>query len=136
MCSGGGGGGGTITVPDYGAYNNQFQLQKSAIEQTMNNGTQMLQQQLTASLRDQEAAYARLTDQAKLRAENTNAQAMRLATLIGVPPPEKSAEAPRVGASARGLRTTKGKSALRISRATADVANSGGSGLNITTTSA
>jgi hypothetical protein len=132
MCSGGGGGG-TITVPDYGAYNNQFQLQKSAIESAMNNGTRMMQSELTASLRKQEAAYERLTDQAKLQAENTNAQAMRMMTLIGTPEPEKSAEAPKVGASARGLKTDKGKGALRIARETAGVANKGGSGLNITT---
>ena len=131
MCSGGGGSAATITMPDYSAYDNQFQLQKSAIEQTMNNGTQMLQQQLTASLRDKEAAHGRLTDQTKLQAENTNAQAMRLATLIGAPPPEKSAEAPRVGATARGLKNTKGKGALRIERSTA-TGNSQGTGLNIT----
>ena len=131
MCSGGGGSAATITMPDYSAYNNQFQLQKSAIEQTMNNGTQMLQQQLTASLRDKEAAAGQLADQTKLQAENTNAQAMRLAALIGAPPPEKSAEAPRVGASARGLKSTKGKGALRIERSTA-TSNSQGTGLNIT----
>jgi hypothetical protein len=131
MCSGGGGSAATITMPDYSAYNNQFQLQKSAIEQTMNNGTQMLQQQLTASLRDKEAAYGRLTDQAKLQAENTNAQAMRLATLIGAPPPEKSAEAPRVGATARGIKSSKGKGALRIERSTA-TSTGQGAGLNIT----
>lgn len=133
MCSGGGSSA-TITMPDYSAYNNEFQLQKSAIEQTMNNGTQMLQQQLTASLRNKEAIYGQLTDQAKLNAENTNAQAMRLATLIGAPPPEKTAEAPKVGAAARGIATTKGKGALRIARETAGASNSGGSGLNITTT--
>lgn len=131
MCSGGGSSPATITMPDYSAYNNQFQLQKSAIEQTMNNGTQLMQQQLTASLRDKEAAYNRLTDQAKLNAENTNAQAMRLATLIGAPPPEKTAEAPKVGATARGLKTTKGKGALRIERSTA-TSSSQGAGLNIT----
>ena len=32
MCFGGGGGG-TITVPDYKAYDQQFDLQKAAIEQ-------------------------------------------------------------------------------------------------------
>jgi len=131
MCSGGGGSPATITMPDYGAYNNQFQLQKSAIEQTMNNGTQLMQQQLTASLRDKETAYGRLTEQAKLSAENTNAQAMRLAMLIGAPPPEKTADAPLVGASARGLKSAKGKGALRIERGTA-TSNSQGAGLNIT----
>ena len=133
MC-GGGGGVGTITVPDYGAYNNQFQLQKSAIESAMNNGTRMMQDQLTSSLRKQETAYQRLTDQEKLNAENTNAQAMRMMTLIGTPEPEKSAEAPKVGASARGIKTDRGKGALRIARETAGAANKGGSGLNITTT--
>ena len=133
MC-GGGGGAGTITVPDYGAYNNQFQLQKSAIESAMNNGTRMMQDQLTSSLRKQETAYQRLTDQEKLNAENTNAQAMRIMTLIGTPEPEKSAEAPKVGASARGIKTDRGKGALRIARETAGAANKGGSGLNITTT--
>ena len=131
MCSGGGGSAATITMPDYSAYDNEFQLQKSAIEQTMNNGTQMLQQQLTASLRDKGEAAGRLADQTKLQAENTNAQAMRLSALIGAPPPEKSAEAPRVGATARGLKSTKGKGALRIERSTA-TGNSQGAGLNIT----
>lgn len=133
MCSGGGGGG-TITVPDYGAYNNQFDLQKSAIEQTMNNGTQMMQQQLTASLRAKQEMLDQVSQQARIQAENTNAQALRLSQLIGPPPPEENAEAPRVGTSARGIKTSKGKGALRIARETAGMANKGGSGLNITTT--
>jgi hypothetical protein len=131
MCSGGGGSPATIVAPNYNAYNNEFQLQKTAIEQAMSSSTQLLQSELTASLRNKEAAYSRLTDQAKQQAENTNAEAMRLATLIGTPPPEKSAEAPRVGASARGLKTTKGKGALRIERSTA-TSTGQGAGLNIT----
>ena len=133
MC-GGGGGGGTITVPDYGAYNNRFNLQKSAIDSAMNSGTEMMQQELSASLRNQQTMLEKVNEQARIQAENTNAQAMRLANLIGAPPPEKNAEAPRIGASARGLKTEKGKGALRIARETAGVANKGGSGLNITTT--
>ena len=42
MCMGGGGAA-TITQPDYTAYNQQFELQKSAIEQQMNNSTQLKQ---------------------------------------------------------------------------------------------
>lgn len=135
MCFGGGGSAATITVPDYSAYNNEFQLQKAAIEQTMNSGTQQMQQQLTAALRNQEATYQKATDLARMNAENTNAAAMRMATLIGTPPPEPTADAPRVGSDARGIATSKGKGALRIGRTTAPAANSGGSGLNITTVS-
>ena len=55
---------------------------------------------------------------------------MRLATLIGAPPPEKSAKAPVV-AGERGIQTKKGKGALRIERRLAAAAGQG-SGLNIT----
>ena len=135
MCSGGGSAA-TITMPDYSAYNNEFQLQKAAIEQSMNSGLQQKQQELTASLRNQEKVSQQVAEQTKLQAENTNAAAMRMATLIGTPPPEPTAQAPRVGSAARGISTSKGKGALRIGRSTAPVANSGGSGLNITTVSA
>jgi len=135
MCSGGGGSPAKITMPDYSAYNNEFQLQKAAIDQTINSGTQQMQQQLTAALREQEGVQQKLSAQARQNAENTNAAAMRMATLIGTPPPEKTAQAPVVGANARGLTGSKGKGGLRIGRSTAAVANSGGSGLNITTQS-
>ena len=111
MC--GGGGRATITQPDYNAYNKQFDLQKSAIDQSMNSGAQLMQQQLNqATVAKQEALSASL-EQKKVLAENTNAQAVRLAALMGPPPPEKSAAAPVV-AGDRGITTKKGKSALRI----------------------
>lgn len=131
MCSGGGGSPATIVVPNYNAYNSQFDLQKSAIEQAMSSGIQQKQLELNSSLQSKGEAQARLVEQAKLQAENTNAQAMRLASLIGPPPPEKTAEAPLVGASARRLKTTKGKGALRIERSTA-TSTGQGAGLNIT----
>ena len=111
MC--GGGKAATITQPDYNAYNKQFDLQKSAIDQAMNSGSQLLQQQLTSAVTAKQGALAAELEQKKILAENTSAQAMRLATLIGTPPPEKSAQAPVV-AGERGLQTKKGKSALRI----------------------
>ena len=111
MC--GGGKAATITQPDYSAYNKQFDLQKSAIDQAMNSGSQLLQQQLTSAVTAKQGALAAELEQKKILAENTSAQAMRLATLIGTPPPEKSAQAPVV-AGERGLQTKKGKSALRI----------------------
>ena len=111
MC--GGGKAATITQPDYSAYNKQFDLQKSAIDQAMNSGSQLLQQQLTSAVTAKQGALAAELERKKILAENTSAQAMRLATLIGTPPPEKSAQAPVV-AGERGLQTKKGKSALRI----------------------
>ena len=49
MCMGGGGNRATITQPDYNAYNQQFQLQKDAINAQMNNSTALLQQQLQSA---------------------------------------------------------------------------------------
>ena len=132
MC-GGGGQRATIYEPDYDAYNKQFDLQRAAIESQMNNGTTLMQQRLQSALRDQANVRQEISDEKTARAEDKaalNADAIRLSTLIGAPPPEKSAQAPEVGARERGLKTTKGRKALRIGR----TANSSGqgTGLNIT----
>ena len=127
MC--GGGKAATITQPDYNAYNKQFDLQKSAIDQAMNSGAQQMQQQLSQATTAKQSALAADLEQKKILAENTNAQAMRLATLIGTPPPEKSAQAPVV-AGERGIQTKKGKSALRIGLDSTS-RMSQGAGLNI-----
>ena len=127
MC--GGGKAATITQPDYNAYNKQFDLQKSAIDQAMNSGAQLMQQQLNQSVTAKQEALNASLEQKKLLAENTSAQAMRLATLIGTPPPEKSAAAPVV-AGDRGIQTKKGKSALRIGLDSTS-RMSQGTGLNI-----
>ena len=127
MC--GGGKAATITQPDYNAYNKQFDLQKSAIDQAMNSGAQQMQQQLSQATTAKQSALAADLEQKKILAENTNAQAMRLATLIGTPPPEKSAQAPVV-AGERGMQTKKGKSALRIGLDSSS-RMSQGAGLNI-----
>jgi hypothetical protein len=131
MCMGGGGGGGaTITMPDTSAYDRQFNLQKAAIEQQMNSGAQLMQSQLQQSLRSKQEVLQQSADARRVLAENTNANAMRMAQLIGTPPPEKSAEAPVVGRN-RGTATSKGKGALRIERTTASSTGQG-AGLNIT----
>jgi hypothetical protein len=109
-------------------------MQKSAIDQQMNSGSQLLQQQLQGALQAQQQQLQLIKDQTTKRASDQaalNEQAMRLSTLIGTPPPEKTAQAPQVGSRDRNVQTTKGKSALRIGRGTAD--NYGqGAGLNIT----
>ena len=130
MCFGGGGSAATITKPDYNAYDKQFQLQKDAIERSMEGNTKLVQQQLNTALRQKQSTLDELTSVQKQLAENTNAQAMRLAQVIGPPPPEKHAQAPVIGAKARGLRG-KGKSGLRIGRATA-TKRSKGSGAQLT----
>jgi hypothetical protein len=129
MC-GGGGGRATITQPDYNAYNKQFDLQKAVIDQAMNSGSQLMQQQLNAAVSSKQEALTAQLEQRKILAENTNAQAMRMAALIGTPPPEKSATAPEVG-SVRGIETKKGKSALRIGLDSTSRMGQG-AGLNIT----
>ena len=130
MC--GGGKGATITMPDYSAFNQQFELQKSAIDQGMNSGAQQLQQQLVASSKEQQKLLEQELELKKTKAEDqskVDAQAMRLSALMGPPPPEKSATAPVV-ASERGLQTKKGKSALRIGLETTSRMGQG-AGLNI-----
>jgi hypothetical protein len=120
----------TITVPDYGAYNQQFELQKAAIDQTMSSSVQLMQNQLNNSLLQQQQALEAANEAKRVAAENTSAQAMRMAQLIGTPPPEKSATAPVVGRN-RASATAKGKGALRIESAKS--AGFGpGAGLNIT----
>ena len=129
MCMGGGQAA-TITAPDQGAYQRQFDLQRSAIEQQINGQTNVLQSQLTAALRGNETIAQKAADAKRQIAENTSAQAMRMAALIGTPPPEKASEAPVVGRN-RGTLTSKGKGALRIERAVASSSGQG-AGLNIT----
>ena len=129
MC-GGGGSPATITMPDMAAYERQFNLQKEAITQQMTGQNNLLQGELTKALRNNEAIAQQASDAKRQVAENTSAQAMRMAALIGAPPPEKTAQAPVVGRD-RGVVTSKGKSALRIEQRTARSMGQG-AGLNIT----
>lgn len=129
MCMGGGGAA-TITMPDTGAYDRMAQGQFDAMKAVMEGGTQIKQQQLNTALASQQKVATELRDLRVQQANNTSAQAARLAALIGTPPPEKNAEAPVVGRN-RGTLTSKGKGALRIERATA-TSSGQGAGLNIT----
>lgn len=125
MCMGGGGGGGVIRVPNYGAYNSMADQQIAAIKAAQDRSTTVLQGQLNQSTLKTQGILGQLHDLEVRMANNTEEQARRLTTLMGAPPPEKSATAPVMGRD-RGLPTTKGKSSLRIDRA------SSGAGLNIT----
>ena len=132
MC--GGGSRATINMPDTAAYQQQFNLQRMAVEQQMNGNTTAMQNQLQAALRRKEDFLTQIRDEKRQQADDARAlndQAMRLSTLIGTPPPEKSAKAPSIGTEDRRIGTTKGKSQLRISRSTASSYGQG-AGLNIT----
>jgi hypothetical protein len=126
----GGGQAATITMPDTGAYDRLGQGQIDAMKSVMESGTQMKQQQLNAATLAQQKVMTDLRDLRTQQANDTSAQAARLAALIGVPPPEKASEAPVVGRN-RGTLTSKGKGALRIERTVAS-SNGQGAGLNIT----
>ena len=130
MCFGGGSRA-TITKPDYNAYDKQFELQKEAIQNSMSNELKLKQQELQTSLGDKADIQRKLNEQIRIQAENTNAQAMRLAQVIGPPPPEKSAQAPVIGSKRKKL----GKERLRIRRSTSPTASASGAGLNITANS-
>ena len=127
MCFGGGSRA-TITKPDYNAYDKQFELQKEAIQSSMDANLRAKQQELQASLGDKADIQRKLNEQIRIQAENTNAQAMRLAQVIGPPPPEKSAQAPIIGDKRKKL----GKERLRIRRGTTPTSSASGAGLNIT----
>ena len=129
MCFGGGSPA-TITKPDYNAYDKQFELQKEAIQAQLDNETMLIQNQLTASLREKQDVLQALNTQKQITANNVDRQVQQLLALAGPPPPEKSAEAPTIGADARSIKG-KGKSGLRIRRKVATKQGSG-SGLNLT----
>ena len=134
MCMGGGGNRATITQPDYSAYNQQFELQKAAIDQQMSNSSMLMQQQLNSSLRKQSFLREEIRDAKVAKAENTDRleeQAQRLSVLMGTPPPEPNAQAPEIGVRDRDISTRRGKSSMRIGRKTAK-GSAKGTGLNIT----
>lgn len=133
MCFFGGGGGGSpavVTQPDYTAFNQQFDLQKAAIENQISNQNTTLQNTLHGALSDKQDALSQLAIAAQARANASNAAAMRLSQVAGPPPREKHAEPPKVGADDRGVKTKKGKGSLRIRKTSSQYAQ--GSGLQFT----
>jgi hypothetical protein len=130
MCFGGGGSPATITMPDTRAYDRLAQAQMDAIRQTQDTGVSVKQSELNKVISDQQMALSELRDIKTQRANETSANAARLAALIGTPPPEKAAEAPVIGSGREGVARAKGKKSLRIDRAQRK--NTAGIGLNIT----
>jgi len=132
MCSGGKAA--TITMPDTGAYDRMAQLQMDAMRQQQDGAARLQQAELNSAIRAQEGVLTELRDFNVQRANDTAANAARLAALIGTPPPEKSAKAPVVGANRAGSGKPKGKAGLRVDRPAA-TSQALGTGLNITAAS-
>jgi cell division septation protein DedD len=129
---GGGGQAATITMPDTGAYDRMANMQMQAMRDQMNGQTSLQQAKLNAALSDQQGVMTQLADVKTQRANDTAANAARLAALIGTPPPEKTASAPTVGTNRSDVAKASGKKGLRIERST-PTTQAAGTGLNITT---
>ena len=131
MCSGGKPS--TIVMPDTGAYNKQADMQIAAMQQQQQGEMMLKQMQLSQALKGQEQVLTETRDFKTERANDTAANAQRMAALLGAPPPEKSAKAPVVGSDRESMTKPKGKRALRIDRQAAAPTQASGTGLNITT---
>jgi len=134
MC---GGKAATITMPDTGAYDRMAQMQMNAMQQQQQGVAALKQMELNQALRNQEQGLMAARDFKTERANDTAANAQRMAALIGTPPPEKTAKAPVVGTDRENMVKAKGKKGLRIDRVDRATATSegAGTGLNITTAS-
>jgi len=133
MCAGGGGSRATIYAPDTRAYDALASQQLALMQQTQSSDVLTKQSQLDALVRERTALQTQEQAVATARANNTTAQAARLAALVGAPPPEKPAAAPVIGSDRTGEKRPTGKQALRIDRAAGATAAAPGAGLNITT---
>ena len=119
----------TITMPDTGAFD-RLANQQIAL---LNGSTQaqMLrdQERYTQALQSQQQTLAQLNVAAQQRANQTAADAQRIAAMIGTPAPSPAASAPAIASDRTGKAPARGKAQLRIDRAS--TAASAGTGLNI-----
>jgi hypothetical protein len=132
MCVGGGGSRATIYAPDTRAYDALASQQLALMQQMQRPDVLTKQSQLDALVRERTALQTQEQAVATARANNTTAQAARLAALVGAPPPEKPAAAPVIGSDRTGEKRPTGKQALRIDQAAGTTAAALGAGLNIT----
>ena len=130
MCSGGGGSPAVINMPDTRGYDRMADLQIQAIRDQSNSVANIKQQELNAALQGQQQVMQELRDYRVQRANDTAANAARMAALIGTPPPEKTAAAPVVGSERAGMVRAQGKRNLRIDRPN-PTSQATGTGLNI-----
>jgi hypothetical protein len=131
MCSGGGSPA-TIYAPDTGAYDQIAQKQLDLIKSAQSNEVLGKQDQLNATILQQQDTLSKLRDVSTARASDTSAYAARLSALLGAPAPDKAAKAPVVGNDRAGQSRATGKKSLRIERSM-ETYQGAGSGLSITT---
>jgi hypothetical protein len=124
-------------MPDTGAYDRQADMQIAAMQRQQQGEAAVKQSALEQALRGQNEVYAELRGVETQRANDTAANAQRMAALLGAPPPSKTAAAPVVGTDRENMVKPKGKKGLRIDRVDRQVATTqaAGTGLNITTAS-
>ena len=126
----GGGSAATITMPETSAYDNQADLQIAAMQQTQNSSAMLKQAELNQALASQQQIYTEARDFKIQQAEDTRANAARMANLIGAPPPEKTAQAPVVGRDRdRSKGKPKGRNSLKV-RKDKSTSQGKGAGLN------
>lgn len=127
----------TITMPDTGAYDRMAQAQMDAMQRRQQGKIMRKQGALDQALRGQGQVYSELRDIKVQRANETAANAQRMAALMGPPPPDEAAKAPVVGTDRENMVKSKGKKGLRIDRVDRQSVTSQGTGagLNITTAS-
>lgn len=135
MCFGGGGGGATITMPKTDAFDRQADMQIALMKQQSEGAMNLKQFELNSAVRSQQSALTELRDLEIQQAKDTQANASRMAALIGAPPPDKVAQAPVVGRDRKGSKQKPtGKKGLRI-RKSKTASQGRGTGLNVSTSS-
>lgn len=136
MCFGGGGGGSpaVITTPDTSAYDRQADMQLDLMRQQQQGDLMVKQMELNQALDRKKGVLTDVRDFKVERANDTAANAARMAALMGPPPPEPTAKAPVVGTDREGqVKGSKKRRSLRIDRVdTASASSGAGTGLNIT----
>ena len=136
MCSGGRSARSTIVMPDTAAYDRGADQQIALMQQQQQNDMLLKQMSLNKALTSQQGVLTDLRDLRQQRANDTAANAQRMAALIGAPPPEQTAKAPVIGSDREDMVKAKGKRGLRIDRVNQarPTTQGSGTGLNITST--
>lgn len=114
MCSGGSPPRATITKPDYSAYNRMAEMQFSAMQKVQDMGLTRTQNELAAALSNKEEKLSTLRDLKVTAANETAANAARLAALMGPPRPEKTAQSPVLAYNRTGMERAQGKKQVKI----------------------
>lgn len=131
MCFGGPPPPATIVQADTGAYDRLAQQQLDAMRMAQDSAVQLKQGELNQAVVRQQEVLSQLREAKTAAANDTAANAARMAALIGAPPPEKSAKAPVMGSDRAAQSRPTGKRGLRIDRQTVPDTVASGAGLNI-----